>query len=155
MADTKKVILWVVLGCGGVVFLGLATCVGVVYYTKKYITDEVAKKDPALAEAISKGGITGGMKAGAGQMMAAGASMYGGMVLVTTLPKEEQKEHMAVLERLVKVGSQLTAEDIEAIGRIMDKVQKPHEADKSLPTADEARAFMAEIKAIAEKYEPK
>ena len=159
MAETKKsnknVILWIALGCGGLLFLGMVTCVGAAYYLKHRVTDEVAQKNPALAEAISKGGITGGIQAGAGQMVAASASAYGGMVLVTTLPKEEQKEHMAVLERLVKVGPQLTTEDIEAIGKIMDKVQKAHEADKSMPTADDARTFMAEIKPIAEKYEPK
>ena len=55
----------------------------------------------------------------------------------------------------MKVGAQLTTDDIEAISKAMDHVQKPHEADKSLPTADEARAFFAEIKPIAEKYEPK
>jgi hypothetical protein len=159
MADAKKssskVILWVALGCGGILFLGLATCAGMFFYAKKRVTDEVAKNNPALAEAINKGGITGGIKGGAGQMVAAGASMYGSMVLVTTLPKEEQKEHMVVLERLVKVGPQLTTEDIEAISKLMDTVQKAHEADKSLPTADEARTFMAGIKPIAEKYEPK
>jgi hypothetical protein len=155
MADTKKVVLWVALGCGGLLFLGLATCVGVGYYAKRRITSEIAKENPGLAEAISKGGITGGLKGGAGQMVASGASMYGSVVLVMTLPKEEQKEHLAVLERLVKVGAQLTTEDIEAISKAMEHVQKPHEADKSLPTADEARAFFAEIKPIAEKYEPK
>jgi len=155
MADTKKVVLWVALGCGGLLLLSLATCVGVGYYAKKRITSELAKENPGLAEAISKGGITGGIKGGAGQMVAAAASMYGGMVLVTTLPKEEQKEHLAVLERLVKVGAQLSTEDIEAIGKAMEHVQKPHEADRSLPTADEARAFFEEIRPIAEKYEPK
>lgn len=159
MAEAKKgsskVFLWIALGCGGVLFLGLATCIGVGYYAKKKITSEIAENNPGLAQAIQKGGITGGIQGGAGQMVAAGASMYGSMVLVTTLPKEEQKEHMAVLERLVKVGAQLTTEDIEAIGKAMDAVQKPHEADKSQPTADEARTFLAEIKTIAEKYEPK
>ena len=154
MADTKKVVLWVALGCGGLLFLSLATCVGVGYYAKKKISAEIAKENPGLAAAISKGGITGGIKGGAGQMVAAGVSMYGGMVLVTTLPKEEQKEHMAILERLVKVGPQLSTEDIEALGKAMDSVQKAHEADKTLPTADEARAFFEEIKPIAEKYEP-
>lgn len=153
-----KVILWVALGCGGLLFLGLATCVAAPFimgsYFKKKVVDEVGQKNPALAQAISKGGITGGLQAGAGQMVAAGASMYGSMVLVTTLPKEEQKEHLATLERLTKVGAQLTPEDIEAISKSMEKIQKAHEADKSLPTADEARAFLAEIKPIAEKYQP-
>lgn len=155
MADTKKVILWVALGCGGVVFLGLATCVGVGYYAKKKITAEIAQENPGLAEAISKGGVTGGIQAAGGQMIAAGASMYGSMVLVTTLPKEEQAEHVKVLERLVKVGPQLTTDDIDVITKAMDEVQKAHEADKSLPTADEARAFFETIRPIAEKYEPK
>jgi hypothetical protein len=155
MADTKKIVLWVALGCGGLLFLSLATCVGVGYYAKKRLTAEIAKDNPGLAEAISKGGITGGIKGGTGQMVAAAAAMYGGMVLVTTLPKEEQKEQLAVLERLAKVGTQLSLEDIEAIGKAMERVQKPHEADKSLPTAEEARAFLEEIKPIAEKYEPK
>ena len=86
MADTKKVVLWVALGCGGLLFLSLATCVGVAYYAKRKITSEIAKDNPGLAAAISKGGIKGGITGGAGQMVAAGASMYGGLVLVTTLP---------------------------------------------------------------------
>ena len=159
MADNKKVVLWVALGCGGLLFLSLATCVGVGYYAKRKITYEIGKDNPGLAEAINKGGITGGItgaiKGSAGQIVAAGASMYGSMVLLTALPKEEQKAHMEVLERLVKVGPQLTTEDIEAIGKAMEHVQKPHEAEKSQPTADEVRAFFAEITPIAEKYEPK
>jgi hypothetical protein len=161
MAEAKKgnskVFLWIALGCGGLLFLGLATGIGVYFYfshIKGKITSEIAKDNPALAEAIQKGGITGGIKGGAGQMVAAGISMYGSMVLVTTLPKEEQKEHMAVLERLVKVGPQFSTEDIEALSKAMEGVQKAHEADKSLPTADEARTFFEEIKPIAEKYEP-
>lgn len=154
-----KVILWIALGCGGILFLGLATCVAAPFimgsYFKQKVADEVAKENPALAQAISKGGVTGGLQAGAGQMVAAGVSMYGTMALVTTLPKEEQKEPLAMLERLAKVGTQLTTEDIEALTKAMEKVQKAHEADKSLPTADEARAFLAEIKPIAEKYTPK
>jgi hypothetical protein len=163
MANPKKgntnVILWVALGCGGLLFLVTITCVAapfvIAHFAKNKIAEEVAKKNPALATAIRNGGIQGGVQAGAGQMVAAGASVYGIMVLVTTLPKDEQKENLAVLERLVKVGPQLTTDDIDAITKLLDKVQKPHEADKSLPTADEARALMAEIKPIAEKYEPK
>ena len=155
MAENKKVILWVALGCGGLLFLSLATCVGVGYYAKKKITSELAKDNPGLAEAISKGGMTGGIKGGAGQVVAAGVSIYGGLVLVPSLPKEEQKAHMAILERLVKVGPQLTTEDMEALGKAMEHIQKPHEAEKRQPTADEVRVFFAEIKLIAEKYEPK
>jgi hypothetical protein len=159
MAEAKKssskVILWVALGCGGILFLGMLTCAGAVYYFKKKAVDEISQKNPGLGEAIQKGGITAGVTAGAGQMVATGAAAYGGMALVATLPKEEQKENMAILERLVKVGPQLTTEDIEAIGKSMEKVQKAHEADKSMPTADDAREFMAAIKPIAEKYEPK
>ena len=55
----------------------------------------------------------------------------------------------------MKVGTQLTPEDIEAISKAMEHVQKAHEADKSLPSAEEARAYFAELKPIAEKYEPK
>ncbi len=162
MAEPKKsnkTLIFVLLGCGGLLLVLLVTCVAapfaIAYFGKRKLAEEISKENPALGEAISKGGITGGITAGAGQMVAAGAAAYGGMVLATTLPKEEQKPYTEVLERLVKVGPQLTTEDIEAIGKAMDTVQKAHEQDKSLPTADEARAFLEEIRPIAEKYEPK
>lgn len=154
MADAKKVVLWAVLGCGGVMFLGLATCVGVGYYAKKKITAEIAKDNPELAQAISKGGVTGAIKGGAGQMVAAGASLYGSVVLINTLPKEEQKTSQELMQRLAKVGAQFSAEDIDAVTKALEAIQKPHQADKSTPTADEARTFFATIRPVAEKYQP-
>lgn len=161
MAEPKKsnkTLIFVLLGCGGLLLVLLVTCVAapfaIAYFGKKKLAEEISKENPALGEAISKGGVTGGVMAGAGQMVAAGAAAYGSMVLAPTLPKEEQKAYTEVLERLVKVGPQLTTDDIEALGKSMEKVQKAHE-DKSMPTADEARAFLLEIRPIAEKYEPK
>lgn len=162
MAEQKKsnkTLLFVLLGCGGLLLVLLVTCVAapfaIAYFGKKKLADEIAKENPALGQAIAKGGITGGITAGAGQMVASGAAMYGSMMLATTLPKEEQKPYADVMARLAKVGPQLTTEDIDAITKAMDTVQKAHEQDKSQPTADEARAFLEEIRPIAEKYEPK
>ena len=154
MAGGRKVVLWVALGCGGVLFLGFATCLGVGWYAKKKLTAEIAKENPGLAQAIAKGGVTGAIKGGAGQMVAVGASLYGSVMLAGALPKEEQKAAQEVMQRLAKVGAQFTPEDIEAVTKAMEAVQKPHEADKSLPTADEARTFLEAVQPIAEKYQP-
>ena len=81
MADTKKVILWIVGGCGVVVLLAAGTCVGTYYYAKSKVTAKLAETNPNLAEAFRKDGLTGAMKGGAGQMVAAGVAMYGGTAI--------------------------------------------------------------------------
>jgi len=75
MADTKKVILCIVGGCGVVVLLAAATCAGAIWYGKSKVESRLAEKNPALAEAIRKGGITGAIKGGGGQMVATGVAM--------------------------------------------------------------------------------
>lgn len=154
MADTKKVLIWIGAGCGTLFLLVVVTCVGLGYYAKKRVEAEVAKNNPQLAEAISKGGIKGAITGGSGQMVAAGVGIYGGTVPMSALPEEERKDAAAILERLVKVGAKLQEADIKALAEAMDRTQKTHKNDKSLPTTDEARAFFAEVKVVAEKYQP-
>jgi uncharacterized protein YneF (UPF0154 family) len=152
MADTKKVVLWIVGGCGVVVLLAAGTCVGVAYYAKSKMESKIAEKNPALADAIRKGGVTGALKGGAGQMVAAGVAMYGGTVMTMALPPSEQKANGEILEKLVKVGPLLSQDEIQQLSKAMERTQKAHQADKSLPTADEARDFFAEVKAIVDRH---
>jgi hypothetical protein len=152
MADTKKVILWIVGGCGVVVLLAAGTCVGVAYYAKSKVEAKMAETNPGLAEAFKKEGLTGALKGGAGQMVAAGVAMYGGTAVSMALPKEEQKALGETLEKLVKVGPQLSDAEIKQLGEALERTQKAHKSDNSMPTAEEARAFHAEVKAIVDKH---
>jgi hypothetical protein len=152
MADTKKVILWIAAGCGVVVVLAAATCAGAVWYAKSKVESKLAETNPALAEAMRKGGITGAIKGGGGQMVATGVAMYGGTVMTMVLPEAERKAQGEVLEKLVKVGPLLTEAEIHQLSRALERTQQAHKEDKSLPTPDEARAFFAEVKAIADKH---
>lgn len=152
MADTKKVILWIVGGCGVVVLLAAGTCVGVAYYAKSKVESKIAETNPGLAAAFKKDGLVGAMKGGAGQMVAAGVAMYGGTAIAMALPPEEQKALSGTLEKLVKVGPQLTEDEIKRLGDAMERTQKAHKTDNTMPTADEARAFHAEVKAIVDKH---
>ncbi len=151
MADTKKVILWIVGGCGVVVLLAAGTCVGVGYYAKSKIESKIAEDNPGLAAAIKKDGFTGAMKGGAGQMVAAGVAMYGGTVIAMALPPPEQKACGEVLERLVKVGPQLSEAEIQRLSEAMERTQKAHK-EGGMPTAEEARTFVAEVRAIVDRH---
>lgn len=154
MADTKKVFIWIGAGCGTLFLLVVVTCVGFAYYAKKRVEAEVARKNPQLAEALRQGGLTGAIKGGSGQMVAAGVAIYGSTVAQTILPKEEQKDASATLERLVKVGAKLQPEDIKALTESLDRTQRAHKEDHSQPTVDEVRTFFAELKVVAERYQP-
>ena len=152
MANAKKVILWIVGGCGVLILLAGGTCVGAYYYTKSKVTSKLAETNPALAEQFRKGGVTGAMKGGAGQMVAAGVAMYGGTAMMMALPPGEQKAHNETLEKLVKVGPSLTDQEIKDLSQALERTQAAHKDGKSMPTADEARTFFAEVKAIVDKH---
>jgi hypothetical protein len=152
MADTKKVILWIVGGCGVLVLLAGGTCLGIGYYAKSKVESKIAETNPALAEQFRKGGVTGALKGGAGQMVAAGVAMYGGTVMVMVLPPGEQKAHSEILEKLVKIGPSLSEKEIQELSKALERSQDAHKGDKSLPTAAEARAFFAEVKAVVDRH---
>jgi hypothetical protein len=152
MADTKKVILWIVGGCGVVVLLAAGTCAGVAYYAKSKMESAIGEKNPALAEAIRKGGVTGAIKGGAGQMVAVSVAGYGGTVMTMVLPPDEQKANGPILEKLVKVGPTLSQDEIQQLSKAIERSQRAHQADKSMPTAEEARTFFADVKAVVDKH---
>ncbi len=152
MASTKKVILWIVGGCGVLVLLAGGTCLGIGYYAKKKVESKLAETNPGLAEQFRKGGVTGALKGGAGQMVAAGVAMYGGTVMVMALPPGEQKAHNETLEKLVKVGPSLREQEVEELSKALERTQAAHKGDKGMPTAAEARAFFAEVKAIVDRH---
>lgn len=148
---TGKVLLWVGIGCGTLLLVVVGSCVGLYYYGKHKLTSEIAKQDPRLAEALRQGGMKGGFTGAGGQMVATGVGMYGALVL-PQLPKEEQASGRAIIEHLAKVGSQLKPEDIERLGKALQRIQEPHRRDNSRPTPEEVRAFLAEVKAVGDPY---
>ncbi len=152
MADAKKVVLWIAGGCGVLVLLAGGTCVGLGYYAKSKVESKLAETNPNLAEQFRKGGLTGAMKGGAGQMVATGVAMYGGTVMAMVLPPAEQKSYNETLEKLVKIGPALTETEIQDLSKALERTQAAHKKDNSLPTADEARAFFAEVKTIVDRH---
>ncbi|MBI4912466.1 MAG: hypothetical protein HY823_06995 [Acidobacteria bacterium] len=153
MADTKKVLIWVGAGCGVVLLVVIATCGGLAYFGKKKFDQAAAelKSNPvgqAMLERAGKEGAKGGVMAFGGQMVAAGVSMYGATLLMV-LPKEEQAGHSAVLEKLVKVGTQLTEKDVEDLNKALELQNTKKEG---LPTPAEARTFFAQIKDVADRH---
>jgi uncharacterized protein YneF (UPF0154 family) len=154
MADTKKVLIWVGAGCGTLVLLAGLSCVGCVFYARKRMADDVGKNNPQLAAAIRQNGLTGGVRASGGQLVASGVAIYGSTIAAASLPKDEQRENGAILEHLVKVGGKLTPEDIQILSQAMERTQKAHRTDRGLPTAEEARVFFSDVKAVADRYQP-
>lgn len=154
MAENKtgKILMWVGIGCGTLLLLVVGSCVGLYYYGKHKLASEIAKTDPKLAEAIRQGGMKGGLTGAGGQMIAAAVGMYGGAVALPQLPKAEQEQARAVFEHLAKVGTQLKAQDLEALGKALERIQEPHKADRSQPTPEEVRAFITEVKAVGDQY---
>lgn len=152
MADTKKVLLWVGGGCGLILLLVLGTCGTLAYLGKKKLDQARAelKSSPlgqAVVERTGKEGLTGGAMAMTGQMVTAAIGMAS-IPLLASLPKEEQAQYKPVLEKIIKVGPQLTPQDLDDLNKAMEV----HGKSKELPTADEARAFFAQIKAVADRH---
>lgn len=133
MADNKKNKVWmyVGIGCASVLLLVVATCVGVGIYAKK-------KMDQA-----------GGPQAFATQMI----SMGGGMMALPALPEAEREDAKKVLADLQAKAKTFTKDDIKELGDAMDRLGKAQKANPDRkPSADDARAFIADCKRIADKH---
>lgn len=129
--DKTKVWKYVGIGCAVLVLLGLGTCGGLAYFTKKKIDQ------------------AGGAQAFASTLITQG----GAMIALPALPEPERTEAKQVLEAVQAKAKHFTQDDVKALGEAMErlgKAQKVHE--NRMPTAEEARAFIAECKEVADKH---
>lgn len=129
--NKNKVWMYVGIGCAAVLLLVIATCVGVSIYAKK-------KMEQA-----------GGPQAFATQMI----TMGGGLLAVPALPAEEREEARKVISDLNEKAKGFTKDDVKELADAMERLSKAQKASPDgKPSADDARAFIAECKRLAEKH---
>ena len=127
----NKVWMYVGIGCASLMLLVIATCVGVGIYAKK-------KMDKA-----------GGPQAFATQMI----TMGGGIIALPALPEGEREEAKKVLDGLQAKAKNFTKDDMKDLGKAMEKLSKSQKANPDRkPSAEDARAFIAECKQIADRH---
>lgn len=132
MVENKKNKVWmyVGIGCAAVLLLVIATCVGVGIYAKK-------KMEQA-----------GGPQAFATQMI----TMGGGLLAVPALPPEEREEARKVISDLNEKAKGFTKDDVKELADAMERLSNAQKASPDgKPSAEDARAFIAECKRLAEK----
>ena len=129
--NKNKVWMYVGIGCASVMLIVIATCVGVGIYAKK-------KMEQA-----------GGPQAFATQMI----SMGGGMIALPALPEAEREEAKKVIADLQAKAKNFTKDDVKELSEAMDRIGKAQKASPDRkPSAEDARAFIAECKRIADKH---
>ena len=132
MANTKKVLIWVGAGCGTLLLLLAVVCGGLYYYGKKKIQE------------------AGSPQAFAAGMMTAGLNMGMAPAAVAALPVEEQEAARKVFEALNEKTKGFQEADVKDLGEAMERFGKAIENGQK-PSADDARAFVADCKAIVDR----
>ena len=132
MANTKKVLIWGGAGCGTLLLLIVATCVGLGFWVKKKATE------------------AGGPQAFAAGMMTTGINMGMAPAAVAALPAEEQEAARKVFEALNEKTKGFQEADVKDLGEAMERFGKAIENGQK-PSADDARAFVADCKTIVDR----
>ncbi|MBK8792904.1 MAG: hypothetical protein IPN59_07025 [Holophaga sp.] len=133
MAEGQKKSVWmyVGIGCAGLLLLVIVTCVGFGFYAKKKLEQ------------------AGGPQAFATQMI----TMGGGIIALPALPEGERAEARKVLDGLQEKAKTFTKDDVKDLGKAMERLSQAQKASPDhKPTAEEARAFVAECKQIADRH---
>ena len=131
-ANTKKVLIWVGAGCGTLLLLIVATCVGLGFWVKKKATE------------------AGGPQAFAAGMMTTGINMGMAPAAVAALPAEEQEAARKVFEALNEKTKGFQEADVKDLGEAMERFGKAIENGQKA-SADDARAFVADCKTIVDR----
>lgn len=133
MADNKKnkVWLYVGIGCGSLLLVALIAVVSGVFWFRGKVKQ------------------AGGPQAIATQMI----TMGGGILAVPALPPEEREEARQVITDLNEKAKGFTKDDVKELASAMERLSKAQKASPDgKPSADDARAFIADCKRIAEKH---
>jgi hypothetical protein len=148
VADTKKILLGVGIGCGVLLLLGAATCAGAYYWGKGKITqakeemDREAAKNPAAAvlsqaikegtekgEKSGEGSLVGAMKGLAGAGMAMGVSAIS-MQVIPSLPASEQDSAKQVFKAFNEKSGRMGEAQFDAVGKMMDRFSKATDGER-------------------------
>jgi hypothetical protein len=144
MADSKTVLKWVALGCGGALLLAAAGGVAMYHFVVK----------PARAkfrEATKESGLdfSRGFQGLGGQAIDLALQGQRQFVL-PLLPKEDVPSAVAMYGRLHQKASHMRKEDIEGINAILERYNKRMDEHRrgQLPLdaiKEDTRAFVAEL----------
>lgn len=118
----NPVLKWLLIGCGTLMVLALASCVLVTYACRRAVNKMQAELEAKGVKVDTSHGVTGTMTsvAGAAMGMAAGAA---GAQAIPSLPPEEQKEAQEVFKTLAEKGSRMDKADIEAYSAALKRFQ--------------------------------
>lgn len=133
MAENKKNKVWmyVGIGCGSLLLLAVIAVVLGAFWFKGKVQQ------------------AGGPQAMATQMIAMG----GGLIALPALPEAERAEARQILTELQNKAKTFTKEDLKELGEAMERLSEAQKAQSDRkPTAEDARAFLAECKRIADKH---
>lgn len=144
MADSKTVLKWVALGCGGA--LVLAAAGGVAFY------HFVVKPAQARFREATKGAnldFSHGMQGLGGQAIDLALQGQRQFVL-PLLPREEIPAAEAMYQRIHRKASHMRKEDIEAVSAVLDRYNKRMDEHRrgKLPLdaiKEDTRAFVADL----------
>ncbi len=127
----SKVWMYVGIGCAGLFLIVLITIVVGFFWVR------------AKVEHV------GGPQAIATQMI----SMGGGMMALPALPETEREDAKKVLNDLQAKAKDFTQADVKALSEAMERLGKSQKANPDRkPSADDARAFIAECKRIGDAH---
>lgn len=149
MANAKKVILWIAGGCGVVMLLAGATCVGVYYWGKSKVNEVKAEmaKDPGgkfLSDAISQGaakgaktgegGFVGALQGMAGAGIAMGVSAIS-LQVIPSLPAAEQAAAKEVFKAFNEKAGSMGQAQFDAVNAMMDRYNQVVEPEQKAKSA--------------------
>lgn len=148
MADTKKVLIGVGIGCGVLLLLVAGTCTGMYFWGKSKINqvkadlERDAATNPAAAalsqamkEGAAKGGqsgegsFVGAMQGLAGAGVAMGVSAIS-MQVLPSLPAGEQEAAKDVFKAFNEKAGRLGEAQFEAVGKLLDRFSKATEGER-------------------------
>lgn len=148
MADTKKVLIGVGIGCGVLLLLVAGTCTGMYFWGKSKINqvkaeiERDAATNPAAAalsqamkDGAAKGGKTGegafvgAMQGLAGAGMAMGVSAIS-MQVIPSLPAGEQEAAREVFKTFNEKAGRLGEAQFEAVGKMMERFSKATDSER-------------------------
>lgn len=160
MADTKKILLGVGIGCGVLLLLAAGTCAGVYYWGKGKLNQAKAEmaKDPGgkfLADAISQGAekgaksgdgsFVGAMQGLAGAGVAVGVSAIS-MQVIPSLPAAEQESAKQVFKAFSEKSGRMGEAQFDTVSKMMDRFSKATDGERAAKAAALEKATTSQEK---------
>ena len=129
--NKNKVWMYVGIGCASVMLVVIITIVVLFFWVKGKVKQ------------------AGGSQAMATQMISTGGSF----IALPALPEAEREEAKKVIADLQAKAKNFTKDDVKELSEAMDRLGKAQKASPDRkPSAEDARAFVAECKRIADRH---